>query len=163
MELMARAGDKKKFPSISLLIVFTVNPLNNVETMSFSRVLIRRASLAEMKNGEANHWAVLGREGRICRRTTTITMKNIRSVASRRFKCLNVPLHTTSGRQVESIFAEIHSRVEQKADARKIGAEEGTKERRRWKNTEERGGKGGEGAVANRAPGATNRISESRP
>lgn len=83
--------------------------------------------------------AVLGRDGRICRPTTTITMKNIRSVASRRFKCLNVPLHTTSGRQVESIFAEIHLRVEQKADARKIGAEEGTKERRRWKNTEERG------------------------
>lgn len=64
MELMARAGDKKKFPSISLLIVFTVNPRSNVETMSFSRVLIRRASLAEIKNGEANHWLSSGREGR---------------------------------------------------------------------------------------------------
>lgn len=59
------------------------------------------------------------------------------------------------GRQVESIFAEIHSRVEQEADGEEgsgTGGAGGTG-----------GGAGGERATrANRASGATNRISESR-
>lgn len=62
----------------------------------------------------------------------------------------SVPVHhhlRRFGRQVESIFAEIHSRVEQEA-----GEGEGTE-----------GEQGVQGErLVNRASGATNRISESR-
>lgn len=76
-------------------------------------------------------------------------------MVSRRFKCFGTGAQHLR-RQVESIFAEIHSRVEQEADARKIGTRERKeKEAKEWKEKKER--------VANRAPGATNRISESRP
>lgn len=59
----------------------------------------------------------------------------------------SVPVHhhlRRFGRQVESIFVEIHSRVEQEAVVR---GNEASREKER---------------LANRAPGATNRISESR-
>lgn len=75
-------------------------------------------------------------------------------------------LRRLSGSQVESIFAEIHSRVEQEADARKIVARVWVRKGREAKGQKVEVEKEEERAkerVANRAPGATNRISESRP